>query len=109
MDQNALTGELGKIYGASIIGCIDHHEEENKVPKDCGEEPRIVEKCGSCCSLIVEYCKEGWDSLASKSAEDEATSWNAELARVALGPILIDTTNLTSEAKTTPTDVKESY
>jgi exopolyphosphatase len=106
VDHNALTGELGKLYGARVVGCIDHHEEEHKVPKDCGEESRIVEKCGSCCSLIVEYCKGGWDSLASKSTDNEATSWNAELARVTLGPIIVDTTNLTSKEKTTPTDVK---
>ncbi|KAE8447690.1 hypothetical protein EG329_010496 [Mollisiaceae sp. DMI_Dod_QoI] len=101
-----MVGDLSKIYGNQLVGCIDHHDEENKVPKDCGEEPRIVKKCGSCTSLVVQYCKEAWDSLASESTQKEGTKWNAELARLALAPVLIDTSNLKNESKTTPTDVE---
>ncbi|CZR63497.1 related to exopolyphosphatase [Phialocephala subalpina] len=106
VDHNVMVGELGKIYANRLVGCIDHHEEENKVPKDTGEEPRVVQKCGSCSSLVVQYCKEAWDSLAAESTQKEEARWNAELARLALGPILIDTSNLKNESKTTPTDVE---
>lgn len=104
VDHNALEGVLGKLYGTRLVGCIDHHDEEGKVPKNLREEPRIVRKSGSCSSLVVEYCREAWDSLAATSTSKQAASWNAELARLALAPVLIDTTNLTSESKTTSTD-----
>ncbi len=106
VDHNALHGELGKLYGTRLIGCIDHHDEENKVPKNCGEEPRLVRKSGSCSSLVVEYCREAWDSLAAKSTSVNETLWNAELARLAIAPILTDTGNITYESKTTSVDVE---
>jgi len=106
VDHNALLGELGKIYSGRVMGCIDHHDEEGKVPKDCGDEPRVVRKSGSCASLVVEYCREAWDTVSAKSNDSETAKWNAELARVALGPVLIDTSNLENEAKTTPADVE---
>jgi len=91
-----MQGEIKDTYSKCIIGCIDHHNEENKVPQDCGEEPRIIQKTGSCSSLVVDYCKKAWDDLSAKSDGDETTAWNAELSHLALGPILIDTTNLTN-------------
>jgi exopolyphosphatase len=100
-----MTGELGKLYGKRLSGCIDHHDEENKVPKGMEEEPRIVQICGSCSSLVVQYCREAWDSLAAQSRNAKETKWNAELARLALAPVLIDTSNLKDESKTTPNDV----
>lgn len=106
VDHNALQGELGSMYGTRLAGCIDHHDEEGKVPQDCGAEPRIVRKCGSCSSLVVEYCREAWDALRSENKE--ALSWDAQLARLALAPILIDTTNLTDEYKVTPVDVEST-
>ncbi|KUJ16165.1 DHH phosphoesterase [Mollisia scopiformis] len=106
VDHNVMVGELGKIYGDQLVACIDHHDEENKVPKDTAEEPRIVQKCGSCSSLVVQYGREAWDSLASKTSQDHQAKWNAELARLALAPILIDTSNLKDESKTTPVDVE---
>lgn len=54
----------------------------------------------------MEYCREAWDLLSASSNNKETAKWNAELARVALGPVLIDTSNLDNEAKTTPTDVE---
>ncbi|CZT45368.1 related to exopolyphosphatase [Rhynchosporium secalis] len=106
VDHNSLLGELGRVYSSRVVGCIDHHDEENKVPKDCGDEPRIVRKSGSCSSLVVEYCREAWDALSDKSNDQETAKWNAQLARLALGPVLIDTSYLQNEAKTTPTDVE---
>ncbi|KAL2070778.1 hypothetical protein VTL71DRAFT_13804 [Oculimacula yallundae] len=106
VDHNSLLGELGKIYSSRVVGCIDHHDEEHKVPRDCGDEPRVVKKSGSCSSLVVEYCREAWDALSAKSDEQETAKWDAELARLALGPVLIDTSNLQNEAKTTDVDVE---
>jgi exopolyphosphatase len=104
VDHNALQGDLGRTYGRRIIGCIDHHDEEEKVPRDC--EPRIIRKSGSCSSLIIEHYREAWNSLAKSSTSKETMAWDAELAKLALAPVLIDTTNLTAESKTTPTDTE---
>ncbi|KAG4440660.1 hypothetical protein IFR05_003858 [Cadophora sp. M221] len=111
VDHNSLLGELGKIYSARVFGCIDHHDEEGKVPRDCGDEPRVVRKSGSCSSLVVEYCRDAWDTLSARSGSissdnEETAKWDAELARVALGPVLIDTSNLENAAKTTAADVE---
>lgn len=59
-------------------------------------------------SLILDHCKPTWDSLATSACEDgtSAAECDAQLARVALAPILIDTTNLTSKDKTTDRDVR---
>jgi exopolyphosphatase len=105
VDHNAMQGELGKIYNSRVIGCIDHHEEEYKVPWDCGDEPRIVRPSGSCSSLVLEHCKNAWNELG-KTMGEEAREWNAELARLAVAPVLVDTANLTYESKTTGADVK---
>jgi exopolyphosphatase len=104
VDHNALQGDLGRTYGRRIIGCIDHHDEEEKVPKAC--EPRIIKKSGSCSSLIIEHYREAWNSLAKSLTSKETVAWDAELAKLALAPVLIDTTNLTDESKTTPTDTE---
>jgi exopolyphosphatase len=104
VDHNALQGELGKIYGTRLVGCVDHHDEEGKVPKESDDEPRIVQKSGSCSSLVVESCKEAWDALSGKSTSKEEKTWDTELAYLALAPVLIDTTNLTIESKVTPAD-----
>ena len=100
VDHNALQGFLGTIYEEHVGGVIDHHEEDNKVPTDTVDEARIVQKAGSCTSLVVNYCRESWESFTG-----EGTSiLDAQLAKLAMASILIDTTNLQSKAKVTPDD-----
>jgi exopolyphosphatase len=105
VDHNALQGELGKVYSHQVIGAIDHHDEEDQVPKDCGEEPRIITKSGSCTSLVIQHCEEVWDAM-SRSSTGETAAWDDELAHLALAPILIDTNNLKDPSKVTPTDTE---
>ena len=105
VDHNSLQAELGSIYGERVVGCIDHHEEEYKIPWDCGSEPRIVEEAGSCSSLVLEYCKPTWTELG-KIRTEEVRQWNAELARLAIAPVLADTANLMYDSKTTNWDRK---
>jgi exopolyphosphatase len=119
VDHNALQGQLGKIYSARVAGAIDHHDDEHKVPSDTGDEPRIIEKTGSCSSLIVEYCQPVWNALSDDalspgaahaqgdSVSDDAAvvkRWDAGVAQLALASILIDTANLHDENKTTEHD-----
>lgn len=107
VDHNALTGTLAERFGSRVVGCVDHHEDEGVVAQDTGDEPRVLRKTGSCMSLVVEYCQDAWDTLSKASGHEEGDAdLDSQLARVALAPILIDTNNLKSKAKTTPTDIK---
>jgi exopolyphosphatase len=119
VDHNALQGQLGKIYSARIAGVVDHHDDEYKVPADTGDEPRIIEKTGSCTSLIANYCRPVWDALSDSalssgaahaqgdSVSDDAAvvkRWDAGVAQLALASILIDTANMHDANKTTEHD-----
>ncbi|KAJ4346881.1 Exopolyphosphatase [Didymosphaeria variabile] len=121
VDHNALQGQLGKIYGDTVGGVIDHHDEEGKVPNETGDEPRIVEKSGSCTSLVTEYLRPSWDLLSdlgmssgAAHAQGDSLSddsalvkvWDAEAAQLGLASILIDTANLSDTSKTTDHDRK---
>ncbi|KAK3339498.1 hypothetical protein B0H65DRAFT_476688 [Neurospora tetraspora] len=111
VDHNSLTGPLAaRGFGGpeKIIGCIDHHDDEGVVPDTV--KPRLIEKSGSCMSLVVEYCKPVWEELSKLERSEEGNTdttleeWESQLAHLALAPILVDTTNLTSKDKTTRWD-----
>lgn len=119
MDHNKLQGDLGNQYSSSVQGVIDHHEEENAVPENTNPEPRVIEKCGSCTSLVVRQCKSGWDSISNSSlstgaahgqgevAIDESAVtqvWDAQVAKMALASILVDTANLKAPGKVEQVD-----
>ncbi|KAI9807193.1 MAG: hypothetical protein M1825_005911 [Sarcosagium campestre] len=113
VDHNVLQGYLGKLYGSRVGGVIDHHEDEGVVPTDIdSDEPRVIIKAGSCTSLVTTHFRGAWDALSSSSyaATDEDREryrqWDAEIAKLALGSILIDTADLTSESKVTAHDVE---
>lgn len=121
VDHNKLQGVLGEIYGSRVCGVIDHHDEEHAVPQDTGSEPRIVVKSGSCTSLVVSYLRGAWDQLSSSAlsagaahgqgdslADDSAVSgtWDAQVAKLALASILIDTANLTAKEKVESVDIE---
>jgi exopolyphosphatase len=106
VDHNALQGVLGSIYGSRVVGTIDHHDEEHKVPIYTGIQPRIIEKTGSCTSLIVNHLKDQWDSIPTENVigKNELATWNKEAAELALASILIDTANLKDRNKVTKHD-----
>ncbi|POS88403.1 hypothetical protein EPUL_000060 [Erysiphe pulchra] len=115
VDHNVPTGELGKLYGKCVVGCIDHHEDEsklifgNKNGNQQEEEPRIIEQVCSCASLVTAWAQERWlpklqpsmaeDSGQTNSQTNGEENWdqeNARLAYLALAPILIDSACLQS-------------
>ena len=119
VDHNKLQGKLGEEYSWHVYGVIDHHEEENAITRDTGSEPRVIEKCGSCTSLVVRYCKSAWDGISSSSlssgaahAQGEAAlddsavnqGWDAQIAKMALASILVDTANLKAPGKVQQVD-----
>ena len=99
---------------------IDHHIEENAVPQDTDPEPRVLEKSGSCTSLVVRYFRSVWDDISESSMssgagyaqssdstlDDSAVTrgWDAQVAKFAMASILEDTVNLTLSSKTENTD-----
>ena len=125
VDHNALQGQLGRIYSDRVVGVVDHHADEGKVPPTTEKEPRVIETCGSCTSLVAEYVSNGLTNLMMRSSrcvrvtddpdelsddeDDEksfAVRYDAQVAQLALAPILIDTNNLQDKTKTTEHDHK---
>ncbi|KAK4565922.1 Exopolyphosphatase [Recurvomyces mirabilis] len=120
VDHNAMTGALAEHYSKSITGVIDHHDDEKTIPT--AADPRIIQKCGSCSSLVTNYLRTTWEDLSSSSSTVGAANaqssdgltddfaytsgWDAQVAKLALGSILIDTFNLTDESKVTESDRK---
>ncbi len=89
------------------------------MPQETDPEPRIIEHSGSCTSLVVRTLQSTWDASSSSSltsgaahAQGEAAiddsaviqTWDAQVAKLALASILIDTANLTAEGKVFPAD-----
>ena len=117
VDHNKLQGKLGSIYNSRVHGVIDHHDDEDSIPRDLKSEPRVIEKCGSCTSLVIRTLRSSWDvvsrSIPSSSpstsqleAEDSSDEewvvskiWDDQLAKIALASILVDTANLKAEGK----------
>jgi exopolyphosphatase len=119
VDHNVMQGQLGERYASRVTGVIDHHDDEQTIPKDA--EPRVIEKTGSCNSLITNYLRETWQSLASMVSASKiglgqddilmddhyyASTWDGQVAKLALGAILIDTINMKAEHKITDHDRK---
>ncbi|KAK5164614.1 Exopolyphosphatase [Saxophila tyrrhenica] len=119
VDHNVLQDALGEHFSASVTGVIDHHEDEGKVPEDA--QPRIIEKTGSCSSHVANYCRETWEHVSSGASTSGAAlgqgdgaiddsaytvTWDAHVAKLALGSILIDTINLGDSNKVTEHDKK---
>ncbi|KAK3115905.1 Exopolyphosphatase [Teratosphaeriaceae sp. CCFEE 6253] len=120
VDHNALTGVLAQHYASSTTAVLDHHDDESAVQSDAS--PRMIEKAGSCNSLVINYLRATWDDLSSTSSSvgaanaqcsdgvtDDAaytSTWDAQVAKLALGSILIDTHNMTDETKVTEHDKK---
>ncbi|KAF1928183.1 exopolyphosphatase [Didymella exigua CBS 183.55] len=99
VDHNALQGQLGSIYSSRVQGVIDHHDDEGAVPQDTGAEPRIIEKSGSCTSLVTNYVGPTWDTVSGGALDDDA-----RVAQLGLASILMDTANLQDQSKTTEHD-----
>ena len=120
VDHNALQGPLGQLYRTRITGCIDHHTDESTVPQSA--TPRIISKSASCASLVTNHLRSDWQTLSDSAmtvgaahpqdnerlVDDFAytSTWDAQVAKLALGSILIDSINMGAEHKITDADRK---
>jgi exopolyphosphatase len=99
VDHNKLDSSNAETYADRVGGCIDHHAEENFVPQDTEPEPRIIEECGSCTSLVLREL--GRNLLTGNASQIYST----DVLKLGLASILVDTTNLQNRNKTRQTDV----
>lgn len=121
VDHNSLQGKLGDLYRHRIHAVIDHHEDENLIPHHPNISPRIITKSASCSSLVTNYLRETWQDLGSMvsstigSAQEDgrlvddfayASTWDAQVAKLALGAILIDSINMQATHKISEADTK---
>ena len=118
VDGNVARGPLQELrLQKRVVGVVDHHELEGDVRQRADRmEPWLVERVGSCTSLVVELWRqrvsrdgEGLDTVDTKGSEGGENrvqkQWDAELAAVAIASILVDTRCLSNEGgKTTEDD-----
>ncbi|KAM5441555.1 Exopolyphosphatase [Microsporum ferrugineum] len=110
----------------SVVGCIDHHEDEGFVskyltPRSGTEASCIQTGVGSCTSLIIrELRNRGWwndhsspmvhgtsSDVATPGGMDECEDpleFESQAAQLALAAILADTANMTMESKVSDVD-----
>lgn len=87
VDHNALAHHQDGA-ASRVVGLIDHHKDERKY---LSASPRIIEKVGSCATLVANMLEPGDDRGA---------------ARLLLCAVMLDTNLLRSEEKTTVQDIK---
>jgi exopolyphosphatase len=104
---------ISKVF--TITGCIDHHVEEDVVPKSASVKPRIIQTgIGSCMTLVVLHLRTSgiWPDLTKHTHNNRAKMYTAnannqsseldrmdiaglkQISTLALAPILVDTSNL---------------
>lgn len=82
--QGTLLTKLYEEKRLKVVGIIDHHADE-EVFKDAS--PRIIQGNGSCSALVYNY----WKAQLGEVEE--------ELVQLLLGPLLIDTSNMTQKVE----------
>lgn len=98
VDHNNLNGATKSIFRAEkVVSVLDHHADENQY---LSATPRIVKSCGSCISIAINYWHNLFDSNKKSSEEEGLFSPNdTDLITLAYGPILADTSNMTSKVE----------
>ncbi|KAJ5689297.1 hypothetical protein N7462_003689 [Penicillium macrosclerotiorum] len=87
------------------VGCIDHHVDEDFMPRPeeipAGQPMIVLPGPGSCSSLVTSemHKRAFWPS-----GKDSALAI-AQVAKLILAPVLVDTSNLTSEDKVKDVDI----
>lgn len=102
--EGCLTGLENVTF--SVVGCIDHHVDEEFVPPLEKGAPSIIQPAGSCASLVVDWLRSTgiWQKQNDGEEYQTEAAVGSQLASLALSPILVDTANLTAESKVTETD-----
>jgi len=74
-----------------VVGCIDHHVEENYVPQQA--TPRVIKfGIGSCTTLVTQHLRK--INLWTAHPDHKKLPGYTQISRLALAPILVDTWDL---------------
>ncbi|KAL0640023.1 Exopolyphosphatase [Maublancomyces gigas] len=87
VDHNRLESDIRSHFpdDSTVRAVIDHHDDEGFY---LSASPRIIEKSGSCTSLIANHFKSSFPTEGPV---------RGDLARLTLAAVLIDTTNMTNK------------
>ncbi|CAI5757734.1 unnamed protein product [Candida verbasci] len=95
VDHNGLQGtEINNAFDEKkikVVGIIDHHADENQF---LSSHPRIIRSCGSNSSLVFNYF---YNEIFNK--DDKLFVENKDVIELLLGPLLIDTSNMTQKVE----------
>lgn len=117
-----LTGRLSPEHDSCVVGYISNNNGQTNAPKFNSSEPQIATKAGSSTSLVINHYRASWNELSMSggssavgSAQDDAAvgfddtrmrqKWDAQVAKLALAGILMNTKNLTGQTRTTEQDL----
>ncbi|KAG7719037.1 hypothetical protein KL949_002103 [Ogataea haglerorum] len=90
--QGDVVNNLMNELGATVVGIIDHHEDEKLFTN---ASPRIIKKSGSCVSLVLNHFKE------------QVARIDPKLAKLFLSPLVIDTSGLKHRVEQVDKDALE--
>ncbi|EGW33073.1 uncharacterized protein SPAPADRAFT_60386 [Spathaspora passalidarum NRRL Y-27907] len=104
VDHNNIQGEeIQKAYAdklVEVVSIIDHHADEEAF---LDASPRIIRSCGSGSCLIFNYFYENYLSKL-----DDLSS-HSDVIELLLGPLLIDTSNMTQKVEQPDVDAFSVY
>lgn len=99
VDHCGLQGELlNQLYDEQrlkVVGIIDHHADENSFTD---ASPRIIHTNGSCSALVFNYWNKQLGGIDDK-----------QVVSLLLGPLLIDTSNMTQKVEAGDTEAFAKY
>lgn len=82
-----------------VVGIVDHHEDEKEF---LDANPRIVRSTGSCSSLVFNY----WNTQYKNAG---SVLNNTEVVSLLLGPLLMDTSNMSFKVEEPDTVAFKDY
>ena len=107
LDHNAEQGSIARLLKENqsirVSGIIDHHQDEKQ---HLDAVPRIIEKTGSCSSLVWDYWRETVTLRPEALGDREALTDVIELLSA---PLVLDTTNCTSKMEKSPPFISLFY
>ncbi|KAF8944005.1 Exopolyphosphatase [Haplosporangium gracile] len=97
VDHNEVMGSMASLSRAKIVGVLDHHADEGIY--NATANPYRIEMVGSCSSLVTDHFFKSQVERNQEQNGEQLPSWVQQVARLLLGPILIDTQDLNPQMK----------
>ncbi|KAF9149246.1 Exopolyphosphatase [Linnemannia schmuckeri] len=97
VDHNEIMGSMASLSRANVMGVLDHHADGGLYRATAS--PCRIEMVGSCSSLVADHFFKVQMKRDQEQNGGQQPSWVQQVARLLLGPILIDTQDLNPEMK----------